>query len=395
MNSATAASDRINLDETNRKLTLVWPDGNSSSYHYVWLRHSGQCPHGMPNDTSNKIALLPDDPATLKILGWQIEGDFLSIHWSDNDIDTTHHIPTLKQSAYDTRARARRQSQPKLWNVNSTKDIPVFEFSSIFDTKSVLDIFLAVRDFGVARLTNVPTEPDTIATIADRFGPIQVNNYGRIFDVKTESNVTLGSNTGAYLGPHTDESYRHAPPGITFFHCLRAASDGNGESILVDGFHAAELLRQHHPACFDILSSVPVLFQRLALPEEDMRARGRIIVTDIDGNVEGIRFTDRTIPPQDLPEQYIEPVYQAIKAFWNIINTEGQAFTCLMQPGDLNIFDNQRILHGRTGFNPAAGQRHLQQCSVNRDEFHNTLRRLAAECNHDAWGLSMAGGALG
>ena len=126
-----------------------------------------------------------------------------------------------------------------------------------------------------------------------------------------------------------------------------------------------------------------------------MRAHGRIIVTDIDGDIEGVRFTDRTIPLQDLPDEYVEPVYRAIKALWKIVNSDALKFVYLMQPGDLHVFDNQRVLHGRTAFDPGKSRRHLQQCSVNCDEFHSTLRTLAAKHNHAAWDLSMTGGALG
>lgn len=383
------------VNSEQRKLTIQWPDGNSNTFHYVWLRHSGRCPQGMPNDTSIKIDLLPDDPKTLKIESFVIEGDVLSIQWTDDGLTTIHELSTLRRQAYDASCRRQRKALPCLWAAHNANDIPVFDYSALGDTKTVLQIQCAVRDYGIARLTSVPVEPGTIAQVAECFGPIHVNNYGRIFDVRTETNVALGSNTGAYLGPHTDESYRHAPPGISFFHCLAASSEGGGESILVDGFKAAEILKQSDIESFDILRRVPVFFQRLSLPEEDMRARGRIIVTDIDGDIEGVRFTDRTIPPQDLPDEYVEPVYRAIKALWKIVNSDALIFIYLMQPGDLHVFDNQRVLHGRTAFDPAKSKRHLQQCSVNRDEFHSTLRTLAAQHDHAAWDLSMTGGALG
>ena len=126
-----------------------------------------------------------------------------------------------------------------------------------------------------------------------------------------------------------------------------------------------------------------------------MQSHRRMITLDIDGDIEGIRFTDRTLPPQDLPDHLMEKTYQAIKAFWSIVNADDAQVKYPMESGDLHIFDNQRVLHGRTGFDPAQGERHLQQCSVNRDEFHNTLRTLAARLDHPAQMQTMAGGALG
>lgn len=383
------------VDARNRKIHLHWDDGLQTGFHFVWLRHSARCPRGMPNDTAVKIDLLPDDPSTLVVTDTQLGDDRLVINWADDNLVTEHSLAMLYQSAYDAQSRQKRKHRPILWGVDNASEIPLFEFSSLDQNKIVLEMLIAVCDYGIARIEGVPTEPGTIANVGECFGPIHVNNYGRIFDVKTQSNVTLGSNTGANLGPHTDEGYRHAPPGISLFHCLVASQLGGGESILVDGFNAALMLRQQDPESFNTLTNVPVFYQRLALPEENMQAHGRLIVTDIDGEVIGVRFTDRTIPPQDLPDDLIEPVYKAIKAYWDIVNSEELKFQYLMQPGDLHVFDNHRVLHGRTGFNANATQRHLQQCSVNRDEFHNRLRVLAAQQGHPVQYMTLSDGAMG
>ena len=47
--------------------------------------------------------------------------------------------------------------------------------------------------------------------------------------------------------------------------------------------------------------------------------------------------------------------------------------------------DNQRVLHGRTLFDPTTGARHLQHCNVERDDFHNNYRHLARKLGHDDW----------
>ena len=91
----------------------------------------------------------------------------------------------------------------------------------------------------------------------------------------------------------------------------------------------------------------------------------------------------------------MEPLYRALKAFWNAVNDPKAQLRYLMRPGDLHIFDNQRVLHGRTAFDPEAGPRHLQQCSVNRDEFHNCLRLLARDLGDPSQELTMAGGTIG
>ena len=391
----TADTDQmqVSTDSKDRKLDITWADGYSSSFHFVWLRHNARCAHGMPNDTSIKIDLLPDDPASLAVEQVRIENGELIVDWQDEKLQTRHGLEALRASAYDETTRRRRKHRPVLWQRQNSDEIPRFGYADVQSEAGQLELLLAVRDFGLARLSGVPTEPGTIAGVAAGFGPVHVNNYGTIFDVKSDAHKNLGSNTGHPLPPHTDESYRHEAPGISFFHCLQAAPEG-GESILVDGFMAARELRTRDAEAFDTLSRVPVFFQRYALPEEDMRSHARVLVTDIDGEVVGVRWTDRTIPPQDLPESMVEPVYRALRAYWKIVNDDAMQYCYRMEPGDLHVFDNHRIMHGRKAFDTGHA-RHLQQCSVNRDEFHNNLRRLAARLGDPACDLVMAGGAVG
>ena len=394
MNQISSGKPLVSLEEGSRKLIIEWSDGERSAFHYVWLRHSARCPEGMPNDTSVKIDLLPDAPESLAIADIEVKDDVLLIDWQNDGLQTRHGLANLRQSTYDAAARKRRKHQPVLWDRESASDIPGFDFQQATTESGRLELMLAVRDYGVAKLRGIPTKMGSVAKVAAWFGPLHVNNYGGIFDVQSDAKLNLGSNTGHYLPPHTDESYRHDAPGISFFHCLQAAAEG-GESILVDGFRAARELQQIDAESFEVLTRVPVFFQRYALPQEDMRSHTRMLVTDIDGEVVGVRWTDRTLPPQDLPEALVEPVYRAIRALWTIINAENMQHCYRLQAGELHVFDNHRVLHGRLAFDPQAGPRHLQQCSVNRDEFHNSLRVLAARLEHPAAELVMAGGAVG
>lgn len=387
------AAPEVVMNGAERKLEISWQD-ESHAFHYVWLRHNARCANGMPNDTSVKIDLLPDEPETLAVTGYRIAGENLLIDWQDENLQTEHNLEVLRLSAYDRNTRQQRKHQPVLWRRDSAVGIPAFKHEELTAENKRLELMLAVADYGIAKISGVPTEPGSIADVAAILGPMHANNYGQVFDVKSDARLNLGSNTGHYLPPHTDESYRHDAPGISFFHCLQAAPKG-GESTLVDGFCAAERLRESAPDSFAVLSEIPVFFQRYALPQEDMRSHTRMLVTDIDGDVIGVRWTDRTLPPQDLPEQHVEPVYRAIRKLWKIVNDAEMLHCYRMNPGDLHIFDNHRILHGRLAFDPQSGARHLQQCSVNRDEFHSSLRRLAARLGHPAAELVLAGGAVG
>ena len=42
----------------------------------------------------------------------------------------------------------------------------------------------------------------------------------------------------------------------------------------------------------------------------------------------------------------------------------------------LVMFDNHRLLHGRTMYDPSTGNRHLQGCYIEHDATEGKLRRL-------------------
>ena len=55
------------------------------------------------------------------------------------------------------------------------------------------------------------------------------------------------------LGSHTDNPYRDPVPTVQLLHCLESSTEG-GDSVLVDGFKAATVLRQESKEDFDILT---------------------------------------------------------------------------------------------------------------------------------------------
>ena len=70
----------------------------------------------------------------------------------------------------------------------------------------------------------------------------------------------------------------------------------------------------------------------------------------------------------------MQDFYAALFAFRAILEAPQAQFTFLMQPGDLIVFDNERVLHGRVG--ESIGERHLQGCYADRDGLLSTLRVL-------------------
>ena len=67
------------------------------------------------------------------------------------------------------------------------------------------------------------------------------------------------------------------------------------------------------------------------------------------------------------PAAELDRLYRARTAFDRLCRSPAFEIRFRLDPGELVMFDNRRLLHGRTGFEPAEGLRHLQGCYIDGD----------------------------
>ncbi len=216
--------------------------------------------------------------------------------------------------------------------------------------------------------------------VGDRLGFVRVTNYGRLFDVKSVPDPTNLAYTAVGLGVHSDNPYRNPSPGVQLLHCLESDAPG-GDTLLVDGFHSAELLRQQDPAAFDLLARVPMTF-RYSDSTAELVARQTLISTDMDGVVRAVHFNNRSADWLDAPAELAGPWYDAYMAFARILKRPEMELVFRLDPGDCVVMQNDRTLHGRTAFDPSRGRRHLQGCYIDGDALESrrrVLRRAALQ----------------
>ena len=72
----------------------------------------------------------------------------------------------------------------------------------------------------------------------------------------------------------------------------------------------------------------------------------------------------------------MEPFYDAYQTFASMLESPEFQVRFKLDPGDLYIVDNTRVLHGRTKFS-SGGKRHLQGCYADRDALLSRLRVLS------------------
>ncbi|GMS85036.1 hypothetical protein PENTCL1PPCAC_7211, partial [Pristionchus entomophagus] len=234
--------------------------------------------------------------------------------------------------------------------------------------------------FGFVSVDGVEHTPEATEEFVRSIGTIHDTYYGAfwVFDNNAEAQDNYHEDT-AYsneeIGPHTDGTYFPQSPGIQVFHCLRPADKG-GETMLVDGFAAAEKLKQENPSAYRILSTTPIdhhYIEKGANPLFSWSPSRPVIELTADGGYAQIRFNPYDRAPLRLslnggkglskPEDIVE-FYQAYQAFSRICYDPEMAVKIQLLPGTVIFIDNLRVMHARTAF---SGYRQMSGCYLSRD----------------------------
>ncbi|NEO91242.1 MAG: DUF971 domain-containing protein [Moorea sp. SIO3G5] len=366
------------VQQDHRKLFVDWADGHRSTFHYIWLRDNCYCSGcGDPQHGEKRFRLV-DVPLDIKPLSvrWD-SGNALEIVWKPDGHKSIYNSQWLRQHCYSATEREHRQHRPMLWDSNIVTNLPQIAYEEVqTGDKSRLQLLKHLRDYGICFVRNVPTQKGELESFAQSFGPLLETNYGRVFEIVVDPEESHKSvaNSQINLIPHTDDAYQYAPPGIIFFHCLMANNDGSGQSTFVDGFQIAEVLRQEDGEAFALLCRYEVPFRKYYSNRIDMRFSSPVFCLDSGGNLKEVRISNLFPAPLDLPEEIIEPFYAAYRKLMQLYTDPRYCLKQGLQPGDLVMFDNHRILHGRTAIGIQNQRRHLRYCSVDRDYFQSWRR---------------------
>ena len=325
---------------------LAWPA--------IWLRDNCCCPHCRDPRNGQKLLGILDLDADLTVTSM----DGTTVQFSDGHVSRFDPAFLAAGTAPDERCEDSKQ----LW---ASTDPPVGDWARFrSDPEHQADCLAAIMRKGFTLLRGVPVVPGTVLDVAASVGYVRETNYGKLFDVRIDARPTNLAFTGLPIAPHTDNPYRDPVPTVQLLHCLSNAVSG-GESGLIDGFHAAALLRAENPEAFDVLASTPVTF-RFADARTELAATRPLILTGPDGRIREVRFNNRSMQPLRLPAEQTAAFYAAYRAFAEILHRPQLTVTFRLGPGDCIIFDNTRLLHSRTGF-ADTGDRHLQGCYADLD----------------------------
>lgn len=363
--------------QDNRQLFIHWGDGHKSAFHYIWLRDNCYCSAcGDPRLGKKRFRII-DVPADVQPQSVHCEnGNALEITWKPDEHRSVYDAQWLRMHCYSAIEREHRQ--PILWDSDIVNHLPQTTYEEILNGDAGRLLMLEqIRDYGICLVRNVPPQRGELESLAESLGPIMDSHYGRVFDivVTPDEDQKSVANSRSHLIPHTDDPYQEIPPGIIFFHCLMANDDGSGQSLFVDGFQIAKVLHREKPSMFDLLCDYELSYHKQYDGQVDMHAHSPVISLDHHGNLTGVRISNLFAAPFDLPEEIVEPFYAAYRKLMQFYTDPKYLLKVALRSGDMVIFDNHRILHGRTEIGMQQ-QRHLRWCSMQRDYLYRSLQSL-------------------
>jgi len=350
-------------------------DGTDTSFHYVWLRDNCWCSEcKVAQSTERRLftATISDDIAATEAEYADSQG--LRVEWNDGH-RSAYSPQWLRTHDYSHAARAGRRHSPTLWDASLTH-VPRFEHGDVVGTTEGQLAYLdALRDYGVAVVSNTPSIDGEVERFAETLGHVRETAFERIHNVRHDPAGYNVAHTPLELKPHTDLPSYHWPPSIQLLHFLVNEADG-GESTVTDGWAILADLRRDDPQAFDILTRVPVRWQ-LFSDDEDTGATAPLIQLDTDGQVQTFRYSNQLAQPLDVPFDDVQRFYDAYRTLGRMIDSDRYKLVFKTRSGDLLTVHGHRVMHGRLTYDPASGARHLQDVYMEFDDMMARRRVLA------------------
>ncbi|CAO3695607.1 unnamed protein product [Rhizopus stolonifer] len=374
-------------------LHVKW-GSDDSTYSYLWLRDNCPCPSCIHPFNRQKLHSSADIPLEIKPKSIEIVGENAEITWNQplrhgNDIQHKSRFSFEFLQRYKNAKTAEKfrfnHLTPTTWNRDEyTLDwVPYDDYMNT--DKGLHKVVQRLYSKGLVFLKGVPTVDEAVTQVAERIGHVQETFYGRDFDVKNIAKSTNIAYTSLYLGFHMDLMYLDSPPGIQLLHSMKNSVTG-GASIFVDSFRAVELLKAKHPEDYQVLKSTPVTFHYLNDGHHMYYQRYTIVDDEHHSGLawnSHVNYAPQFQGPLDLTPAESKKFYKAFQRFADFIEDDSLRFQLTLHPGELVLFANRRILHGRTEFDPTSGDRHLKGTYFTMDSLKDRLRVLSAQYGFD------------
>ncbi len=355
---------------------IEWNDGKISYFHFLWLRDN--CKSGIHTHARMRTFNILDVSEKISPVDCIIDnnGD-ICINWNEKNHQSIYSSKWLRDNCYTN--KEKYQSPYIFWNSSIEKNLNTVqvEYQEIMDSDlGLLNWLEKLHYYGLAIVINAPTEKKSAFNILNKVSHIRETFFGTPFEVINIPKPNNTAYTADALRNHTDLPYYEYSPGYQFLHCLVNDASG-GMSTSVDGFAVANYLKKTDLKTFNLLTKTYVKFKDDDFTQNKKRIfYSPLITLNKEEDFNDIRFSMAAMGVIDIDSNLMEDFYKAYRKFAKLLHDKKNVVNFKLRAGDIFSFNNRRVLHGRTEFDPNSGNRHLQGYYLDRDEILSRFNYL-------------------
>ena len=357
------------IEKKNDHLSISWGDNFKSKYHFLWLRDN--CPSAIHPTANMRVFNILTVSKKIFPKKINLNQNQLDIDWSEGNHKSKFNLQWLRNHCY-TEINNKKYNSPYIfWDSNLKKNFSKIKLNhnDIISNDSYLKKWLKLlHSHGFAIIKNGPTKKKSGFRILKRISHHRETFFGTPFEVINIPKPNNTAYTAQALRNHTDLPYFEYAPGYQFLHCLVNNATG-GKSSVVDGFAVANYLRKKEKKIYKLLTETYVKFKDTDYTQKAIRVlHSPIITLTKDNDFNDIRFSMAAMGTIDVDPKKMKKFYDAYQFFASLLQNNKFKIDFRLEAGDIFCFNNRRVLHGRTEFDPNSGNRHLQGYYVERDE---------------------------
>ena len=367
----------IKLTKKNKYIEIIWADKHISKFHFLWLRDN--CPSAFHQDTKMRKFNILSVSEKIKPLNLNHTTTTLKINWSEGNHNSVFKLKWLRDFCYTEKNQHPYVPYYKLWDSKIIKKTKILkhDYKKIITNEKELKRWLQTMHlYGIAIIQNAPTQDKSGFKILDKIGKYRETFFGTPFEVINIPKPNNQAYTADALANHSDLPYYEYVPGYQFLHCLVNDAKG-GSSTAVDSFAVANFLKKNHSKRYKLLTKNNVIFKDNDFTQKNVRVqKSPIIKVNKKKDFEEVRINLGAMGTLDLNPKIMDEFYNAYIFFYKQLNSKKFQISFKLKAGNIFCFDNRRILHGRTQFDPNSGKRHLQGYYIEREEITSKLNYL-------------------
>ncbi|MDC0216015.1 TauD/TfdA family dioxygenase [Candidatus Pelagibacter sp.] len=363
--------------ELNNNKIFINKGSVKQEIHPFWLRERIDGEEFLDKGSQQRLFDPTLIDSKINIEKVKINNGFLEVQFNDG-VNSKVDINKISLEFFN-KDTVIKSIDKKKWDAK-LKNIKNFEYKkNFFESKEMYDLLVSFYEYGFVIVKNVPTEDNFIINFANSIGSVRRTNFGEFFNVNSKPKPNDLAYTSLHLSPHTDNPYRNPVPCIQILHCIENEVSG-GFSTLVDGYTVTEDLRKKYPETYEILTKIKVRFKFID-KKVILEDWSELIQLDENQCFKQVRFSPRLDYVPMLKKKVLDQYYKARRKLSDFYNSDKYRIEFKLEPKNLLMMDNHRLLHGRTKYDVNEGNRFLQGCYIDYDSTEGKLRHLKRKFN--------------